>query len=50
MGIVWIYEMSHVHTSIHPSVHLAWQKLLQWTLHANCLTKFFHTCHAYRHH
>ena len=29
---------------------LAWQKLDCWTLHANFSTKFFHTCHAYRHH
>ena len=25
-------------------------KTLTWTLHVNCSTTFFHTCHAYRHH
>ena len=35
--------------AVHPSVRRECKKLWLWTLHANFLTKFFHTCHAHRH-
>ena len=43
MSNIRIYVISHVLLSIH----LAWQKLWLWTLHANFSTRCFHTCHAY---
>ena len=46
MSITWIYVMSY----LWPSVHLAWHKLLHWTLYANRWTIFFHICCCYIHH
>ena len=32
------------------AVHLVWQRLYRWTLHANFSNKYFHAFHAYMYH
>ena len=51
ISIIWIYVMSCVRLAGWLAIQVSCiSKLLSWTLQVNCSTKFFHTCHAYRHH